>query len=296
MVTSADHGINCGADCARKYDQGTEIVLTAVAEAGSVFSQWSGDADCASGKIKLVADKSCTAVFDRERRPDEDIRKPILERLANQPCAKIAVAVQGGVVNLSGRVASEIQRGEVRGIAQSTKDATQVNDAFEIIPRPFCQVLDRLEPFKEHGEKQSVGLGMRLDKTGNRPVYVKADNLILDLQAPTKFASYFYVDYYTAGPESAVAHLVPNQQKKIQAIAPGNALAVDLHRLGLQIQEPFGLELITVIASKTPLFSTPRNDAEPVEGYLNELRRALPSEVSTAEVATMFYFITTRER
>ncbi len=296
IVTSADHGINCGADCARKYDQGTEIVLTAVAEAGSVFSQWSGDTDCANGKIKLVADKNCTAVFDRERWPDEAIRKNILERLANQPCAKIAVAVQGGVVSLSGRVARETQRDEVRNLAQSTQDVSQVNETFEIIPRPFCQVLDLVEPLKEQGEKQGVGLVMRLDKTGNRPVYVKGDNLILDLQAPTKFASYFYIDYYAAGTPLAVAHLVPNQQEKIQAMAPGNALRVDLHRLGFQIQEPFGLDLITVIASKTPLFPTPRSDEEPVEGYLNALRRALPSEVSTSEVAAMFSFITTRER
>lgn len=294
-VTSADSAIRCGPDCARVYAQGTEMVLKAVPDAGSVFSKWQGDPGCADSKVVLTADKTCTAVFDREQRPDEDIRRALLQRLGSQPCARIAVAVQAGAVTLSGRVADTAQRTEIRGIAQGTKDVAQVDDtSVEIIPRPFCQVLDLLEPFKEHSEGQNLGLGARLDKPGNRPTYVQGDNLTLQSQTPTKFASYLYVDYYTT--DAGVAHLFPNPKETARSFAPGSAVTLDLYRLSLEIQEPFGLELVTVIASKTPLFATPRYNAEPVEGYLNELRRALPNEVAASEVAAMFYFITTRQR
>jgi hypothetical protein len=277
------------------YAQGTEIVFKAVPDAGSVFSKWQGDPGCADSKVVLTADKTCTAVFDREQRPDEDIRRALLQRLGSQPCARIAAAVQAGAVTLSGRVADTAQRAEIRGIAQGTKDVAQVDDtSVEIIPRPFCQVLDLLEPFKEHGERQNWGLAARLDKPGNRPTYVQGDNLTLQSQTPTKFASYLYVDYYTT--DAGVAHLFPNPKETARSFAPGSAVTLDLYRLSLEIQEPFGLELVTVIASKTPLFATPRYNAEPVEGYLNELRRALPNEVTASEVAATFYFITTRQR
>jgi len=302
-VTSADGRINCGVDCSAKYARSTRIDLKAVPDPGSRFKQWSGDPGCSDGKISLSSDKTCAADFEPEppmvqRWPDEKIRQAILERLANQPCAKIGVAVQAGVVSLSGRVASETQRGEVRSIAQSTQDVVPpVSDTFDIIPRPFCQVLDLLEPFKEHGEKQGFGLTMRLDKPGDRPVYKQYDNLTVTIQTPTKFASYVYVDYYTEVTQSAVGHVTPNRRQKLQALAPGSTKTVDLDSgLNLVINAPFGLELITVIASKTPLFgSTPRDDIEPsADTYLTELRRALPNDVVTSEVGAVFSFIITR--
>jgi len=298
-VTSADGRISCGADCSSKYARSTRIDLKAVPDPGSRFIQWSGDPGCSDGKISLISDKTCTAVFEPEppkRLTDEEIRKAILDRLGNPPCAKITVAVQSGGVSLSGRVASETQRGEVRGIAQSTQDVVQVSDTFDLIPRPFCQVLDLLEPFKEHGEKQGFGLTMRLDKPGDRPGYKKGDNLTVTVQVPTKFASYLYVDYYTEVTEAAVGHVMPNRRHKIQALAPGSTTTVDLDSgLNQVIAEPLGLELITVIASKTPLFAAPRSDIEPsAEAYLTELRRALPSEVATSEVGAVFSFIITR--
>jgi type IV/VI secretion system ImpK/VasF family protein len=294
-VTSADAGIQCGVDCARPYAQGTEVVLKALPDPGSVFSQWDGDPDCADGRVVLNTDKTCTAIFNRERRPDEDIRRELVQRLTGQPCVRIAVAVQAGAVHLSGRVADAAQRAEIRAIGQDTKDVIQVDDTdTEIIPRPFCQVLDLLEPFKEYSAEHKFGLVARLDKPGDRPTYMDGDNLVLESQTPGTFASHFYVDYYTA--DAGVAHLFPNPKQGTGFFTPGSTVIVDLDRLGLEIQEPFGLELITVIASKTPLFATPRYDPEPAEQYLSELRRALPKEVATSEVAMTFYFITTRQR
>jgi hypothetical protein len=63
------------------------------------------------------------------------------------------------------------------------------------------------------------------------------------------------------------------------------------------ITPPFGQDLVTVIASKTQLFSTPRPDpGERAEVYIEALRQVLPKDVSKSEVAATFYFIKTQAK
>jgi PKD repeat protein len=68
-VTSDPAGIDCGTDCSETYDEGTVVILTASADANSVFSGWGGDCSgCgtnASCDITMDADKTCTATFEQ---------------------------------------------------------------------------------------------------------------------------------------------------------------------------------------------------------------------------------------
>jgi hypothetical protein len=66
-VTSNPAGITCGGDCSEVYDDGTEVTLTTEADAGSVFSGWSGDPDCSDSMVTVNADKTCTAIFTLEQ-------------------------------------------------------------------------------------------------------------------------------------------------------------------------------------------------------------------------------------
>jgi len=63
-VTSSPGGIDCGSDCSEAYLEGTTVTLTPAVEAGSTFSGWSGDADCADGSVTLSAERQCEARFD----------------------------------------------------------------------------------------------------------------------------------------------------------------------------------------------------------------------------------------
>lgn len=63
-VTSAPAGINCGTDCFEVYAENEVVTLTPVANPGSIFVGWSGDADCSDGVVTVTADLSCTAIFD----------------------------------------------------------------------------------------------------------------------------------------------------------------------------------------------------------------------------------------
>jgi hypothetical protein len=58
-VVSSPSGIDCGETCAKLFDVGTEVTLTAPAETGSTFAGWSG---CDS-----VSDNRCTVAMDWNR-------------------------------------------------------------------------------------------------------------------------------------------------------------------------------------------------------------------------------------
>jgi Divergent InlB B-repeat domain len=64
-VTSAPSGIDCGSTCQASFLQGTLILLTPTAAAGSTFSGWSGGGCRGTGacQITLSADTDVTATF-----------------------------------------------------------------------------------------------------------------------------------------------------------------------------------------------------------------------------------------
>jgi type IV/VI secretion system ImpK/VasF family protein len=212
-------------------------------------------------------------------------------------CANVsAVEAPAGAVTLSGRVASEAQRANIRQGVQRLDRRLQVKDGFQMIPWPFCEVLDLLEPLKRRNEEQAFGLTARLDKPGEQPLYYHKENFIIEVKAPTRFESYVYVDYYST--DETVGHLFPNAKETSNRLGPNRSLTVGQLN-GPQpwsILPPFGRDLVTVIASKAPLFVQSRPAAEPAKTYLQDLRQALPRDVSTADVAATFYLIQTQDR
>jgi len=64
-VRSQPRGISCVADCVEDFPTGTVVVLDASPNKKSVFSGWTGDADCSDGQVTLSSDVTCVAVFDK---------------------------------------------------------------------------------------------------------------------------------------------------------------------------------------------------------------------------------------
>ena len=68
-VTSVPAGIDCGTLCVAQYSPGTQISLTAIADSGSTFSGWSGDADCGDASVALNADVRCVSTLTSNTPP-----------------------------------------------------------------------------------------------------------------------------------------------------------------------------------------------------------------------------------
>jgi acetyltransferase-like isoleucine patch superfamily enzyme len=77
-VNSEQSGISCGLSCLADYLSGTEVKLTARAEAGSTFISWHGDCSGSDNDITVLITKSfnCEAQFDQiipEAEPEEEV-------------------------------------------------------------------------------------------------------------------------------------------------------------------------------------------------------------------------------
>ncbi len=68
-VTSTPAGIACPGDCSENYARNEIVTLDAVADRGSRFTGWSGDADCVDGQVTMEGGRYCTATFMRPGRP-----------------------------------------------------------------------------------------------------------------------------------------------------------------------------------------------------------------------------------
>jgi hypothetical protein len=63
-VTSQPGELSCGVNCSAQIPLGTLVALTAVPDASSVFSGWSGDPDCSDGVVTMTDGKTCVATFN----------------------------------------------------------------------------------------------------------------------------------------------------------------------------------------------------------------------------------------
>jgi type IV/VI secretion system ImpK/VasF family protein len=216
--------------------------------------------------------------------------------LPAQPCARVSVAVQACTVTLSGRVESEDQRARLYRFVQGISSTVRIDDALRIIPGPFCEVLALFEPMQTYADTRIFGLLARPNKSGDPPVYVQGEDLVIEVTTPAQFESYIYVDFYDN--DGRVHYLFFNPEFN-RPFTPQS-----VHLLGYAdgqpawgIGPPYGRGLVTVIASKTPLVFPPLepgDDAESAALYLSRLRQALPQEGMQAEVAATFFFIETR--
>ena len=287
-VKSVPEGIDCGPVCSKAYARGTVLALQPIPARGSVWSGWGGEPACKESAITVSTKLACTAIFTLDA--------PAIQTaaLADQQCARVSATLDGRVVELKGVVKSDAQGAIIRKTVEGIEGVERVKGTLRLIPSYFCDVFALLDPIKKAGEDQGLGLTASLSNPGEIPVYKSGDYLVVTGTVPTRFESYVYIDYYNI--DSQVWHLLPNTQEKGnrrdrgQSFTVGNKDGPNAWIIG---GDQFGIELVTVLVSKTPLFLRPRGEDELAMTYLKELRQTLSRVAPAGEVAAMLLLMET---
>ncbi len=204
----------------------------------------------------------------------------LLAGVAERPCTRLEVEPTALGLRLVGTTASPTDRTELLAAIAALDDVDKVTLDLDA-SGSFCRLYDMLAA-------HAVPAMPRLaDLFPARSDYVLAatEPLVLRVLTPA-FASHLVVDYFTA--DGMVVHLAPHQPEG-EPLPPAEVVRIGDPADGqwLTIAEPFGHELIVVIASPEPLFAEARPQIEPAPVYLEELEKALGALRQKPEASTI---------
>ncbi|MBP2315748.1 protein kinase domain-containing protein [Azospirillum soli] len=209
-----------------------------------------------------------------------DLRKS----LQDIRCAVLTLAEDDGRITVTGTATSESIRPQLHAILDQHTQGQPHRIDLRLASPALCEPLTLIEASRTANGMAPAPLKISL--AASDAIYRGGQELVFDVTAPD-FPAHLQVDYYTA--DGNVVHLLPNPLETSGLTDPRA-----LRRLGDRaaggrfwtIGPPFGNELIVVVASASPLFSTPRPEAEAASAYLPELKRALdasgPQTLATA--------------
>ena len=166
--------------------------------------------------------------------------------------------------------------------------SNRITSKVETLIWPYCEVMEILAPFELDARNQALDFGPKQHTTR----YIQGDNLVLGLTAPS-YDAYLYVDYYQA--DGGVVHMLPITPAQHKRYAAGQSFTIGEPQKGgkqWQVQPPFGTELIVILASRDPLFQTPRPETESAQGYLAALRETIARFNKDGLAADHFYITT----
>lgn len=206
--------------------------------------------------------------------------------IQNIRCAALNLAEDEGRLTITGTATSESIRPQLQAILDRHAPGQPHRIDLRLASPALCEPLTLVESLRAANTTATAPLTIR--PASPDAAYLGGQELVFDVTAPD-FPAHLQVDYYTA--DGNVVHLLPNPLE-----TSGQTEAGALRRLGDRtaggrfwtIGPPFGNELIVVVASASPLFPTPRPEAEAAAAYLPELKRALDGAGASALAAALF--------
>jgi len=203
----------------------------------------------------------------------------LLADLPSLPCTRLEVEPTSLGLRLVGSTASSTTRTELLARIAELDDIDKVTLALDAAGT-FCRLYDMLATHTEPHVPRLV------DLFPTRPDYRLAagEPLVLRVLTPA-VPRHLAVDYFTA--DGMVVHLAP--QPEAAALPPAEEVWIGDPADGewLTVAEPFGPELVLVIASEAPLFSATRPMIEPAQAYLDALEAALAAQPDQPEASTI---------
>lgn len=222
-----------------------------------------------------------------------NVQQLVDAQLRNYACSELSASVDTeGAVTVSGFVSKPAEIEQVRRDIAAIDGVESGQYDIRVRIWPHCEVIALLKPYSERNINQNMGLQVT-PTTGHSDRFIEGERIIVKLQQ-ANYDGYLYVDYYTV--EGQVAHLYPNalEPNSSRRLRAGEQFNVGEAGRSWTIGPPFGQELITVIASPTPLFDALRPEIEPdARTYLSLLRARLEAGRADPELAAHYLIMQT---
>ncbi|MEO6800595.1 MAG: DotU/TssL family secretion system protein [Rhodanobacter sp.] len=206
------------------------------------------------------------------------VQQLVDQETAGYTCADLIGTVDAnGATTLRGYVSKPVDLERLRNDVGAIKGVTSASYEVKVLIWPHCEVVKLLTPYRERNLDRHDGLAVT-PTTGHSDRFVKDEKMIVRL-TQANHDGYLYVDYYTV--EGQVIHLLPNQLEPRSGQLIPASQQIDVGQSGvagggwITIDAPFGQELITVVASPTPIYPGTREAMEPAKDYLPLLKQAI---------------------
>ncbi|HVC54770.1 MAG TPA: protein kinase [Stellaceae bacterium] len=243
---------------------------------------WLGGAALAAGAAAVVGVLIGRQVMEP---PVNEVRSQFAGIVSRYSCADLSYTVgPDRTASVSGYVKSD---DDLVGLRQQLAAVTGVSSLDFAVRRrvwPYCEAAALLQPLIGHG---SAAATIRLAAAGGRAD--AGSPLMLDLRAPG-FDSYVYVDYFRA--DGAIVHLFPNAKDWFNLRPARNRFA--LGRPPMKDCWTFagkpGKQMITLTASRHPLFTAALPAQDNAKDYLPRLKNALKRGASGDQSAAVLFY------
>lgn len=219
-------------------------------------------------------------------------REAIAGALADTPCGRVAaVPISGGRrIRLHGHVPSEAVSASLQAAVRAIDGVEEVEaDSLMVVPPPYCAIVESIiDSGLRPAMASDVGQIGEAAQAGTLR-FRSGQPFVIDLRSPG-FDSYLYVDYFTS--DGKVVHLMPSPAATDNRIQARQPIRFGKGGFGREatVGPPFGLELVTILATSAPLFRGLRPEIEPAAGYLDALRDALGGRGAKAATSSQFIY------
>lgn len=226
--------------------------------------------------------------------PKPSITVPVQQVLAKFECSDLNADTDEdkGTVRIAGYVSRPDDMAAVKQQVAAIEGVKSVEAQLQLRIWPHCEVVKVLAPYKARNDDSGHDLTIS-PSTGHSDRFIEGENVIVKLQQ-ANYEGYLYVDYYSVN--GGVAHIYPNAGEPDS----GRVIrALEQFEVGASpsktwtVCPPFGQELITVIASPTPLYREALPEIQTAQEYLPMLRRMLEDNHGNARLVASHLFMQT---
>ncbi|HYZ34777.1 MAG TPA: hypothetical protein VE684_21140, partial [Crenalkalicoccus sp.] len=206
--------------------------------------------------------------------PRPDFRAAAAAVMAT-PCSLITPTVADDTITLTGFVRGGEEGSLRRTLAEFNVPGEAVRFRLRTFEGPYCRALDIVRPYLARGERASV----RGAVLGTQPL-AKGELLRLNVGMPD-YPSRLNVSYLMSSGDAV-------QLVGEQAEAPGAQVRLGDPRQGFpgwEVDEPYGTDMLLMVASERPLFPQRRPAVEKLDSFLPALADALTEAQARGRVS-----------